>query len=196
MGFRCNLWSELVTNGTFDADSDWTKGVNWSISGGVAEYQQLKKTFDADDATNTNVSTDTITITAHGFANGDEVTYTVPAAPATALGGLTTGTNYFIIGATTNTIQLAATSGGAAINLTRNALTFDGDDASVVDITNDKIVDTNTFTTGDYVTYSNGGGTDIGGLINNANYFVIAATSSEFQLSLTSGGSAIDFNCK
>jgi hypothetical protein len=28
--------SELVTNGTFDADSDWTKDTNWSIAGGVA----------------------------------------------------------------------------------------------------------------------------------------------------------------
>jgi len=28
--------SELVTNGTFDTDSDWTKGTGWTISGGVA----------------------------------------------------------------------------------------------------------------------------------------------------------------
>ena len=28
--------SELVTNGTFDADSDWNKSTNWVISGGVA----------------------------------------------------------------------------------------------------------------------------------------------------------------
>ena len=27
---------ELVTNGTFDTDSDWTKGANWTISDGVA----------------------------------------------------------------------------------------------------------------------------------------------------------------
>ena len=184
--------AELVTNGDFAADSDWTKGTNWSISGGVAEYQQNIQTFDADDAVNTDVSTDTITITGHGFVDGDEVTYVVPAAPATALGGLTDGTNYFIVGATANTIQLAATSGGAAIDLTRNALTFDGDDAAVVDVANDKIVDTNTFTTGDYVTYSNGGGVDIGGLTDGSKYYIIAATASEFQLSLTSGGAAID----
>jgi len=184
--------SELVTNGDFAADSDWTKGVNWSISGGVAEYQQNVKTFDADDAAEIDYATDTITITAHGFSDGDEVTYTVPAAPATAVGGLTTATNYFIVGSTVNTLQLAATSGGAAIDLTQNALTFDGDDAAVVDVATDKIVDTNTFTTGDYVTYSNGGGVDIGGLTDGANYYIIAATASEFQLSLTSGGAAID----
>ena len=26
----------LVTNGTFDTDSDWSKGTGWSISGGKA----------------------------------------------------------------------------------------------------------------------------------------------------------------
>jgi hypothetical protein len=30
------LGPELVTNGTFASDSDWTKGANWSISAGVA----------------------------------------------------------------------------------------------------------------------------------------------------------------
>ena len=30
------LGSELVTNRTFDADTDWTKGAGWTISGGVA----------------------------------------------------------------------------------------------------------------------------------------------------------------
>ena len=30
------LGSELVTNGTFDTDSNWNKGTGWSISGGKA----------------------------------------------------------------------------------------------------------------------------------------------------------------
>jgi hypothetical protein len=30
------IGEELVTNGGFDADSDWTKGAGWTISGGVA----------------------------------------------------------------------------------------------------------------------------------------------------------------
>ena len=30
------LGSELVTNGTFDSDTGWTKGTGWSIDGGVA----------------------------------------------------------------------------------------------------------------------------------------------------------------
>ena len=34
------LGSELVTNGTFDADSDWTKGTGWSISDGTASISE------------------------------------------------------------------------------------------------------------------------------------------------------------
>ena len=30
--------SELVTNGTFDTDTDWSKGTNWTISGGQASH--------------------------------------------------------------------------------------------------------------------------------------------------------------
>ena len=30
--------AELVTNGTFDTDSDWTKETGWTISGGKASY--------------------------------------------------------------------------------------------------------------------------------------------------------------
>lgn len=186
--------SELITNGNFATDSDWTKGTNWSISSsGYAKYAQYKPTFNADDATIANPTSDTITITGHDFANGDEVKYNVPSAPASALGGLTNGTNYFIISATANTFQLSATSGGSAIDITaNNELTFDADNPTVKDIVNNKIVAANTFTSGDYVTYENGGGTDISGLTNNANYYIVNATSSEFQLSTTSGGAAID----
>lgn len=33
--------SELVTNGSFDTDSDWTKQTSWSIGGGAANYDFL-----------------------------------------------------------------------------------------------------------------------------------------------------------
>ena len=33
--------SELVTNGTFDTDSDWTKATGWTISGGKANHDGL-----------------------------------------------------------------------------------------------------------------------------------------------------------
>lgn len=34
--FQVDTSVELITNGTFDADANWTKGTGWSISGGVA----------------------------------------------------------------------------------------------------------------------------------------------------------------
>lgn len=41
-----NLKQNVIVNGGFDADSDWTKGVGWTISGGTANY-------DGTDANNT-----------------------------------------------------------------------------------------------------------------------------------------------
>jgi len=35
------IGDELVTNGTFDTDTDWTKGTGWTISGGVAAFSNL-----------------------------------------------------------------------------------------------------------------------------------------------------------
>lgn len=32
------IYPNLVTNGTFDTDSDWTKGTGWTISGGQADF--------------------------------------------------------------------------------------------------------------------------------------------------------------
>ena len=103
------------------------------------------------------------------------------------------GTNYFIINSSAREFQLSATSGGSAISLTDNAtVTIDSTSTAIVDATNDKIIVSNTFSDGQEVVYSNGGGTDIAGLVNGTNYFIISSSSSEFQLSATSGGAAID----
>ena len=186
------IGSELVTNGNFATDANWTKGKNWSIANGVAVYAQYKPVIDANSDVIVDKSTNRITIASHDFTDGDELTYVVPTGQ-TAIGGLTSGTNYFVINATTNDFQLAATSGGAAISLTaNNSVTVDADNDAIKDTANNKIVISNTFSNGDEVTYSNGSGTDIGGLTNNTSYFVINATSSEFQLAATSGGTAID----
>ena len=270
--------AELITNGSFATDANWTKGVNWSIANGYASYAQLKATFATDNTVvgtqtfvvtvvndngqnkyafngaiapvlslvrgvtytfdmsdNTNsghplafkngssayttgvtttgtagtsgasvviavdaaapatgllyyctvhgnamgaaittsanttaidYSTETITATAHGFSDGDEVTYTVPTGQS-AIGGLTSGTNYFVVSSATNTLKLAATSGGSAINLTAPlSVTANGSSPSVVVLATNKIVVSNTFTNGDKVAYSNGNGTDITGLVN------------------------------
>ena len=62
-------------------------------------------------------TTDTITIANHGFVNDEKVKYDNNSG--TNIGGLTSGSFYYIFNATTDTFQLATTSlGGPAINLT------------------------------------------------------------------------------
>lgn len=61
---RMNLSPELVTNGGFDADSDWTKGGGWSIAGGVAS---------ANDTTNRDLKQDIGAIPGNTY----RVTYTI-----------------------------------------------------------------------------------------------------------------------
>jgi hypothetical protein len=59
---------------------------------------------------------DTVTRTAHGLSVGATVSF----LNITSTTGIVTGTTYFVITATANTFQLAATSGGAALPLTTN----------------------------------------------------------------------------
>lgn len=67
-------------------------------------------TFTAD------VGTDTLSVgTDDDFANGDTVYLT---STGTLPAGLSTATEYYVVGVTASTLQLAATYGGAAINIT------------------------------------------------------------------------------
>lgn len=64
-------------------------------------------------ATVTIASPGVFTLNGHGLINGDPVRLTTTGALPT---GLNTTTTYFVVAATTNTFQLSATLGGAAIN--------------------------------------------------------------------------------
>ena len=59
-------------------------------------------------------STDQIAVTAHGFADGTKVAFFYGTPP----GGLTEGVVYFTRDATADTLRVAPTLGGTAINLT------------------------------------------------------------------------------
>lgn len=90
--------------------------------------------FNANSAV--NQSTDAITISsAQYFVVGDPVTYAV-AAGNTAIGGLTSGTKYYIQAADSTTVTLAATVGGPKIELTKGPTetghTLQGDQATAV----------------------------------------------------------------
>lgn len=66
-----------------------------------------------------NTTSNVITVTAHGMQTGQPVTYT---ASATVPAGLTSGTTYYVIRVTADTLSLAATSfdafNGTAIDIT------------------------------------------------------------------------------
>ena len=183
---------ELITNGDFATDSDWTKGTNWSIAGGVAEYQLYKPTIVANANPNVDTTSNRIVFAGHKFNDGDEVNYIVPTGQR-AIYGLTAGTNYFVVNKLATSFQLAATSGGSAINLLPPpAIPIDADDEAIKDVTNNKIVASNPFADGDIVTYTDEGGVPIGGLTDNGSYYIVNRTATEFQLSDTSGGTPID----
>jgi hypothetical protein len=187
------IGSELVTNGNFATDANWNKGTNWSIANGVASYVPYKPVFDGNSMSIVSVGQDTITINGHDFADGDEVTYS--NGGDVNITNLTSGTNYFVVHSTANNFKLAATSGGSALNIDPNKnVIFNAETEK--NTTTDKIIIANTFSNGDLVTYSAtdiiSGNFDINGLVTGQDYFVVNATSSEFQLSATSGGTPID----
>lgn len=61
-----------------------------------------------------DATTDVFTAPAHGFTDGQTITFYGGTPP----GGLTEGTTYFVRDATTDTFKVAATAGGVAINIT------------------------------------------------------------------------------
>ncbi|WP_055525316.1 SU10 major capsid protein [Streptomyces graminilatus] len=108
------------------------RDVEWSFINGV--YQKPtdnttnRKTRGMIQAITTNVtnagsalgsaagaiSTDAFTLAAHGLVAGDQVTLDT----IVSLTGISADTVYYVVTATTNTFKLAATKGGAAIDLT------------------------------------------------------------------------------
>jgi hypothetical protein len=114
--------TDVIADGDFTAATGWTVGNNWSVTGGpagVGLYQRRLLTIDASDPLVVDIATDTITSTAHGASDGDPLVYTVSSGvtlaglPHTAIGGLTSGTTYYITNSTANTFQLAATQADA-----------------------------------------------------------------------------------
>ncbi len=63
-----------------------------------------------------DTATDTLTAVGHTLANGDKVRLSNSGGALPA--GLSANTDYYVINASTNTLQLSATSGGAAIDIT------------------------------------------------------------------------------
>jgi hypothetical protein len=82
---------------------------------GYAPFGGSVKGFGCVDAA--GVTSNTITSAAHGLVNTDRVMVFNVLAESLPT-GLTEGTIYFVVGATTDTFQVSLTSGGAAVDIT------------------------------------------------------------------------------
>jgi hypothetical protein len=147
------------------------------------------------------------TSTIHQLANNDQVTYTV-ATGNTAIGGLTSGTIYYVVNAVSGgtTLQLSTTLGGAAANITAgtnetgHTLTsygsmFSFNANSGVANTTEFITTTSphTFANGDIVIYSVAtGNTALAALSEGAAYCIINANTTAFNVADSSTGTAIN----
>lgn len=90
----------------------WDAVTSGDFKGMVPNGAGIPEAFTVPD-----ISNDTLEAPGHGFSNGNQVV--VWAVPGVALPtGLSEGTIYYVISATTDDLQLSATSGGAAINIT------------------------------------------------------------------------------
>jgi hypothetical protein len=135
-----------------------------------------------------NTETDTITISEHGFLVNQPLRYS--AGGGTPIGGLVEGQTVYVAQVlNANTIRIKNTlTAQTVINITSAGtgsahsfifITVNADDDTLY-VPNHGLV------SGQAVRYSNGAGTIIGGLTNNATYFVIVVDASLIRLSTTS----------
>jgi hypothetical protein len=143
-------------------------------------------TFDPVNADSFNaeseVTGDTITLTAHLFANGMKVNY-YTAAGNTALTELGNNNVYYVANTTTNSIKLMSNP---------RIYTYSFNSNSAVNSTSDFITLTrHSFQNNDIVKYLvAAGNTAVSGLANNTQYYVVSANSAGVKLSATRGGAA------
>ncbi len=137
---------------------------------------------------NANVTNNTIQASNHNFANGDRVTYT---SGGRTLRNFTDGDDYIVRNVSGNTFKLENITSGSIVNIEGMQDSFNAQN-NVNHTTNRISVAGHKFTNNDKITYSAGGGTAIGGLVNGQDYYVRSISGDNIQLSATSFGSAID----
>lgn len=87
----------------------------WSALAGT--FHGMSPNGGSDKAFIADVTNDKILCPAHGYSAGQTVVFYGGTAPT----GLTAGTVYYVVNPTTDDFQVAATAGGAAINITGQA---------------------------------------------------------------------------
>jgi hypothetical protein len=105
-----------AADGRAYVDFEDTIPVSYENTASLTETKQMKSTYALKFvASAVNISTNTITWTAHGLHNNDCLLYS-PSAGDDEIGGLQRFQVYYIVNKGTNTIQLSLTQGGSAID--------------------------------------------------------------------------------
>ncbi|QSJ14605.1 hypothetical protein JYQ62_22155 [Nostoc sp. UHCC 0702] len=95
---------------------------SWTASGGALQFQTVFLMADGDATASSivssvNTSTDTLTINAHGYSNGQKLTFSADSGGSLPT-GITAATIYQVTNVATNTFQLQPNGGGSTIDIT------------------------------------------------------------------------------
>ena len=171
-----------------------TNGQTYTVSSISGDLIQLtgvdiiaRKTGQFNAESNVDLANNRITVNGgHSLSDGDQVTYTTNSG-GTAIGGLSSGSQYFVRNLSGNTFQLSSTSAGAIIDLVPEEASFN----ALSNVSGNRIFMTNKFSAGDRITYSAGSGTAITGLTSGQDYLIESATGSFIRLEELGGGGPI-----
>lgn len=120
----------LVTNGTFDTDTNWTKGTGWTISGGVASASSaLNSSLIQSPFTTTAGMTYAITYTISGYTSG-AIRPLLEGTIGTYRSANGTFTDY-IVSPSSSARLIFTTSGSTTLNID-NISVFETDGTDVV----------------------------------------------------------------
>ena len=109
---RCDF-TNLVTNGGFDTDTDWTKGTGWTIGSGVA-------TGAAGTASSLQAPGDSSLMPSSYYALSGDVVVTTPGFLNAGIGS-SLGGDWSIAGAKTYADYLGASYTSFAVNIYKNS---------------------------------------------------------------------------
>jgi hypothetical protein len=186
-GAYSNTFDEKVV--TINVDDEIQSGNDFIL------YVSNSSTFNSSDEVNSNTNFISINNADVIYPANTYVRY-FTSNGNTAISGLSNNEFYYVATSNPFGLTLSATPGGANINITQasNVATFNSNTS--VNSTADFISITNAntlFANGDQVRYLTGiGNTVVGGLVNNALYFVRHANSTGLALSETISGSNVN----
>jgi hypothetical protein len=134
----------LVTNGTFDADTNWTKGTGWTIGSGVAQftsggtqYANIYQTVSTVVGMSYILNYDLVSISASNCS--------IKVYSGTGIGGAVIGSDNFVSSPVSGNVSFTATASTTTIGLQANlsAQNIQFDNISVFEVdANDDVIHT------------------------------------------------------